>query len=218
MRSLTKHLVLATAIAAFFAEPVQGAGGVIVPPAGHLKQLRELCRRHDILFVADEVITGFGRLGAWFASDLWDLEPDLITMAKGITSGYVPLGATMASDAIADALSKAGYLAHGFTYSGHPVATAAALANLTILENEKLIERTRDVTGPHFQRRLRALASHPAAGEVRPYPGYRRALASIGHLLVGTQLANDPRHLQAPLAFRDAASVLGAAYDAFADS
>ena len=157
----------ADTIAAFFAEPVQGAGGVIVPPAGHLKQLRELCRRHDILFVADEVITGFGRLGAWFASDLWDLEPDLITMAKGITSGYVPLGATMASDAIADALSKAGYLAHGFTYSGHPVATAAALANLTILENEKLIERTRDVTGPHFQRRLRALASHPAAGEVR---------------------------------------------------
>jgi putrescine aminotransferase len=157
----------ADTIAALFAEPVQGAGGVIVPPPGHLRELRELCRRHDILFIADEVITGFGRVGAWFASGLWDLEPDMITMAKGITSGYVPLGATAVSDSIADLLSKSGYLAHGFTYSGHPVSAAAALANITILENEKLIERVRDDAGPHFQRRLRALASHPVAGEVR---------------------------------------------------
>src|SRR5688572_19140755 len=107
-------------IAALFAEPIQGAGGVVVPPVGHLRELRELCRRHDILFVADEVITGFGRLGAWFASSLWELEPDLLTMAKGITSGYVPLGATLVSDPIAETLSSAGYLAHGFTYSGHP--------------------------------------------------------------------------------------------------
>ncbi len=157
----------ADTIAAMFAEPIQGAGGVIVPPPGHLRELRELCRRHDILFIADEVITGFGRLGAWFASALWNLEPDMITMAKGITSGYVPLGATAVSDEIADLLSKSGYLAHGFTYSGHPVSTAAALANIGILERERLVEKTRDDSGPHFQRRLRALAGHPAVGEVR---------------------------------------------------
>jgi putrescine---pyruvate transaminase len=161
------HREGADTIAAFFAEPIQGAGGVIVPPKGHVRELRELCRRHDILFVADEVITGFGRLGAWFASSLWDLEPDLITMAKGITSGYVPLGATLVSDSIADVLTKAGYLAHGFTYSGHPVSAAAALANLDILEKDNLIAKVQGESGPHFQRRLRALASHPAAGEVR---------------------------------------------------
>jgi putrescine aminotransferase len=161
------HREGADTIAALFAEPIQGAGGVIVPPAGHLRELRELCRRHDILFVADEVITGFGRLGAWFASSLWNLEPDLVTMAKGLTSGYVPLGATLVSDAIADTLSKAGYLAHGFTYSGHPVSAAAALANIDILEKENLVAKVRDEAAPHFQRRLRALASHPAAGEVR---------------------------------------------------
>ena len=107
-------------IAALFVEPVQGAGGVIVPPDGYLRDLRELCRRHEILFVADEVITGFGRLGAWFASGLWQLDPDLMTMAKGITSGYLPLGATMVSDEIAAVLEAGGYLAHGFTYTGHP--------------------------------------------------------------------------------------------------
>jgi putrescine aminotransferase len=161
------HREGADTIAAFFAEPIQGAGGVVVPPPGHLRELRELCRRHDILFVADEVITGFGRLGAWFASSLWNLEPDLVTMAKGITSGYVPLGATLVSDEIADTLSKSGYLAHGFTYSGHPVSAAAALANIDILEKENLVAKVRDEAGPHFQKRLRAMSSHPAAGEVR---------------------------------------------------
>ena len=154
-------------ISAFFAEPVQGAGGVIVPPEGHLTALRELCRKHEILFVADEVITGFGRLGAWFASELWSLDPDLMSLAKGITSGYVPLGATLVSDEIADGFERGGYLAHGFTYTGHPVACAAALANLDILEHEKLIERVRDDVGPRFQQKLRALAGHPAVGEVR---------------------------------------------------
>src|SRR5262245_58257070 len=123
-------------IAALFAEPIQGAGGVIVPPPGHVRALRDLCRRHGILFVADEGLTGFGRLGGWFASVLWDLDPDFITMAKGITSGYVPLGATMVSAEITDVLENAGYLAHGFTYSGHPVPAAAALANIGILQRE----------------------------------------------------------------------------------
>lgn len=157
----------ADTIAALFAEPIQGAGGVIVPPPGYLRALRDLCRRHDILFVADEVITGFGRIGAWFASVEWDLDPDLLTMAKGITSGYVPLGATLVSDAMTEVFERGGYLAHGFTYSGHPVATAAGLANLEILEREHLIERVRDDVGPYFQRRLRALAGHPAVGEIR---------------------------------------------------
>jgi putrescine---pyruvate transaminase len=154
-------------IAALFAEPVQGAGGVFVPPPGHLAELRELCRRHDILFVADEVITGFGRLGAWFASVMWDLDPDIMTLAKGITSGYLPLGATMVSDEIAETLAEGGYLAHGFTYTGHPVPCAAALANLDILERERLCERVHDDVGPRFQAGLERLAAHPAVAEKR---------------------------------------------------
>jgi putrescine aminotransferase len=157
----------ADTIAAAFVEPIQGAGGVIVPPPGHVRALRDLCRRHDILFVADEVITGFGRLGGWFASVLWDLDPDLLTMAKGITSGYLPLGATMVSDEITAVLNDGGYLAHGFTYSGHPVPTAAALANIEVIERERLCERVRDDVGPRFQARLRAVAGHPAVGETR---------------------------------------------------
>jgi putrescine aminotransferase len=154
-------------IGAMFVEPVQGAGGVFVPPPGHLAELRALCRRHDVLFVADEVITGFGRLGAWFASLLWDLDPDLMTLAKGITSGYLPLGATIVSDEIARTLEDGGYLAHGFTYSGHPVPCAAALANLDILERERLPERVRDDVGPRFQAALGRLTTHPAVIEVR---------------------------------------------------
>ena len=157
----------ADTIAAMFVEPVQGAGGVIVPPEGYLTKLRELCRKNEILFVADEVITGFGRLGAWFASGLWDLDPDLVTMAKGITSGYVSLGATMLREEIGAELAASGYLAHGFTYTGHPVACAAALANLDILEREKLVERTRDDVGPYFQAALARMAGHPAVVETR---------------------------------------------------
>jgi putrescine aminotransferase len=159
----------AETIAALFVEPVQGAGGVIVPPDGHLAALRELCRRHDVLFVADEVITAFGRLGDWFASSLWRLDPDLITMAKGLTSGYLALGATMVSDEIAAALEGAGYLAHGYTYSSHPTASAAALANIEILERERLVERVRDDVGPYFQQKLHDLEGHRAVGEVRGF-------------------------------------------------
>jgi putrescine aminotransferase len=126
-----------------------------------------------VLFVADEVITAFGRIGAYFASTLWDLDPDLLVTAKGITSGYVPLGATLVSDEIADVLAHAGSLAHGYTYSGHPSATAAGLANLEIIAREGLVERVRDDVGPYFQEKLRALAGHRAVGEVR------------GHELIG---------------------------------
>lgn len=157
----------ADTIAALFVEPVQGAGGVIVPPQGYLKALRQLCRDQDILFVADEVITGFGRLGEWFGSQLWDLDPDLMTLAKGITSGYLPLGATMVTEEIGHDLIKGGYFAHGYTYSSHPTTTAAALANLDILEREQLIPRVREDIGPYLQKGLRDLATHPAVGEVR---------------------------------------------------
>jgi putrescine aminotransferase len=169
-------------IAALFAEPVQGAGGVIIPPPGHVKALREICRRHEVLFVADEVITGFGRLGAWFASILWDLDPDFMTLAKGITSGYLPLGATMVSDEIAATLDEGGYLAHGFTYSGHPVSCMAALANIEIIERERLIDRVRDDVGPRFEAGIRKLGEHPAVGEAR-------ALQLIGAL----ELKRPPR-------------------------
>jgi len=157
----------ADTIAAMFVEPIQGAGGVIVPPAGYLAALRQLCRENDILFVADEVISGFGRLGDWFASTMWQLDPDLMTLAKGITSGYLPLGATMVSRDLTEVLNTGGYLAHGFTYSGHPATCACALANLDIIANDKLIEHTRDVAGPYMQRKLAELQSHPAVGEVR---------------------------------------------------
>jgi len=154
-------------IAAIFAEPVQGAGGVIIPPPGYLCALRDLAREYDLFFVADEVITGFGRLGAWFASSLWELEPDIMTLAKGLTSGYLPMGATLVSEEISDELVCGGYFAHGFTYSGHPTCAAAALANLDEIEERGLVERVRDDVGPYFEERLASLADHPAVGEVR---------------------------------------------------
>ena len=154
-------------IAAMFVEPVQGSGGVVIPPKGYLKPLRELCRQHSILFVADEVITAYGRLGAWFASDMWDLDPDLMNTAKALTSGYLPLSACFVSDEIAEVVLKGGLFSHVFTYSGHPAATAAALANLDILENENLVQRTRDSIGPYFLKRMHEFDDHPAVGEVR---------------------------------------------------
>lgn len=156
-------------IGAMFVEPIQGAGGVIVPPAGYLSALRELCRKYEILYVSDEVITAFGRVGDWFASNLWNLDPDILTTAKGLTSGYLPLGATMLSDEIVSTLNSGGYLAHGYTYSSHPTPCAAALANLDYIEQNGLIEKVRDETGPYFQKKLHEFAAHPAVGEVRGY-------------------------------------------------
>jgi putrescine aminotransferase len=156
-------------IAAIFAEPIQAAGGVLVPPEGYLSDLRALARENDILFVADEVVTAFGRAGEWMASGLFDLEPDLITLAKGITSGYVPLGATMMCDEIADAVRSGGSFAHGHTYSGHPVAAAAALANLDVIEEDGLLAHVRNDVGPALEEGLRALGEHPAVAEVRAF-------------------------------------------------
>jgi len=155
-------------VAAFFGEPLQGAGGVIVPPASYWPRVQAICRRHDVLLVADEVITGFGRTGRWFGSQHFGIEPDLMTLAKGVTSGYLPLSATLVGPRVARRLEEGGLLAHGYTYSGHPVACAVALENLRILREEGWIERVAEKTAPYFQRRLReAFADHPLVGEVR---------------------------------------------------
>jgi putrescine aminotransferase len=155
-------------IAAFIAEPVQGAGGVIIPPEGYFDHIQAICCKHDILFIADEVITGFGRTGQWFASQTMDLSPDMMTLAKGLTSGYMPMSAVMVGDRVANRLiSDGGEFYHGFTYSGHPVAAAVALANLDLIESEGMIETVRENTGPYFADALAGLADHPIVGEVR---------------------------------------------------
>ena len=157
-------------VAAFVAEPVQGAGGVIVPPEGYFNHIQEICRRHDILFIADEVITGFGRTGQWFASQTMDLSPDMMTLAKGLTSGYLPMSAVMVGDRVAKKLiADGGEFYHGFTYSGHPVAAAVALANLELIEREDMIRTVREDTGPYLAEALAPLAAHRIVGEVRTF-------------------------------------------------
>ena len=157
-------------IAAFIAEPIQGAGGVIIPPQGYFEHIQEICRKHDILFIADEVITGFGRTGQWFASQTMNLSPDMMTLAKGLTSGYVPMSAVMVGDRVFNSLKeKGGEFYHGFTYSGHPVAAAVALANLDIIESEGLIDTVRNDTGPYLAKALAPLADHVMVGEVRTF-------------------------------------------------
>ena len=155
-------------IAAFVAEPIQGAGGVIIPPAGYFDHIQKICAEHDILFIADEVITGFGRTGHWFGSDMYGLKPDVMTLAKGLTSGYMPMSAVMVGDRIAQTLiDEGGEFYHGFTYSGHPVSAAVALANLQLIEDEDMIDIVRSETGPYLAEALASLADHDLVGEVR---------------------------------------------------
>ena len=133
-------------IAAVICEPVQGAGGVIVRPDGYLQGLRRLCDEHGALLIFDEVITGFGRTGQWFASQTFDVTPDLITFAKGVTSGYIPLSGVIMSNAIAQELeSDPGKFMHGFTYSGHPASCAAGVANIEVIEQQGLVDRSREI-------------------------------------------------------------------------
>ncbi|MFQ5984527.1 MAG: aminotransferase [Alphaproteobacteria bacterium] len=158
-------------VACFIAEPIMGAGGVIVPPPGYHERTREVCAKCDVFYISDEVVTGFGRLGHFFASEpVFDIVPDLITCAKGITSGYLPLGATIFSDEIYDVISvpqaQAGLFTHGFTYSGHPVSCAAALANIEIMERDDVLGHVRRV-GPYFEERLKTLLDLPLVGDVR---------------------------------------------------
>jgi putrescine aminotransferase len=154
-------------VAAFIAEPIQGAGGVIIPPASYWPRIKEILAKYDILFVADEVICGFGRTGEWFGSDYYDLAPDMMTIAKGLTSGYVPMGGLIVSDKVFAVINEGGDFNHGFTYSGHPVAAAVGLENLRILKEEGIVEAVKNDTGPYLQQRLGELAAHPLVGEVR---------------------------------------------------
>ena len=153
--------------AAFIGEPIQGAGGVIMPPSTYWPEIQRICRQYDLLLIADEVICGFGRTGHWFASELYGIKADFMTLAKGITSGYVPLSAAMIGDRVADVLIASGEFDHGFTYSGHPVSCAVALENIRILRDEKLVERVHGETGPYLEKRLQELLDHPLVGEVR---------------------------------------------------
>jgi len=155
-------------VAAFIGEPIQGAGGVIIPPDGYWPEIQRICDRFGLLLVADEVICGFGRTGHWFGSDLYGIRPDLMTLAKGLSSGYLPIGGVMVADRVADVLiDKGGEFAHGYTYSGHPVACAVASVNLALIQQENLVGRTRDELGPYLAAKWRQLAEHPLVGEAR---------------------------------------------------
>ena len=156
-------------IGGFIAEPIQASGGIIIPPEGYLKRMWQVCQRHDILFIADEVVTAFGRLGHWFASLAeFGVQPDMITSAKGLTSGYIPLGALIFSDRIWNVMAQGGtrWFTSGLTYSGHPVACAAALKNIEIIEREDLLANATKV-GTYFETRMKALESLPLVGQVR---------------------------------------------------
>jgi len=179
-------------VAAFIAEPIMGAGGVLVAPAGYHRRMQEICRRYDMLYISDEVVTGFGRLGEWFASEtLFDVVPDILVCAKGITSGYIPLGATILSSEIYDVISHpqcdGGVFSMGLTYFGHPVACAAALKNIEIIERENLLRHVGQV-GPYLQQQALSLLNLPVVGDVRG-----------SHLMLGIDLVAD-KSTKAPLA------------------
>jgi adenosylmethionine-8-amino-7-oxononanoate aminotransferase len=171
-------------VAAFIAEPIMGAGGVLVAPAGYHRRMLDVCKANDVLYIADEVVTGFGRIGEWFVSEtLYDCQPDILVSAKGISSGYIPLGATLISDEIYAEISRpqveGGALTMGFTYSGHAVACAAALKNIDIMEREKLPQHVRDV-GPSLLKHLDILRELPIVGDVRG-----------SHFMAGIELVAD---------------------------
>ena len=178
-------------VAAFFAEPVVGAGGVLIPPEGYLEAVQRICRERDVLLVLDEVITGFGRLGEWFASTRFSLSPDLTTCAKGITSGYLPLGAVIASARVAEPFWQPDtglMFRHGYTYSGHTTACAVALANLDLIERERLVERVRTLE-PVLEAALRPLEAHPLVSEVRAGLGLLAGIELSDPALLGRVLA-----------------------------
>ncbi|MCC2609099.1 aspartate aminotransferase family protein [Neorhizobium petrolearium] len=168
-------------VAAFVAEPIQGAGGVIIPPETYWPEIARICKARNVLLVVDEVICGFGRLGAWFGHQYYGVEPDLAPIAKGLSSGYLPIGGVLVSDRVADVMvNELGDFYHGFTYSGHPVAAAAALENIRIIEEEGLVERVRDDIGPYFAEAWKSLEDHDVVGQAE----------SVG-LIGGLQLAAD---------------------------
>ena len=155
-------------IAGFIAEPIQGAGGVIIPPETYWPEVQNIIDRYEILLIADEVITGFGRLGDWFASSVYQIKPDLISFAKGVTSGYLPLGGVLVNNKVANTIiDEGGEFAHGFTYSGHPAACAVALKNIEIIKEEKILDEVKSKTAPYLKEEWLKLADHPLVGEAR---------------------------------------------------
>ncbi|MDH5737240.1 MAG: aspartate aminotransferase family protein [Gammaproteobacteria bacterium] len=174
-------------VAAFIGEPIQGAGGVIVAPANYWGEIQRICKKYDILLIADEVICGFGRTGNWFGSQTLGIKPDVMTMAKGLSSGYLPISGVALHDRVADVLISGGEINHGYTYSSHPVASAVAIANINYIRDHGLVEKVREETGPYLQEGFRKIADrHPLLGEVR------------GHgLICGIQMvkSKDPKTL-----------------------
>ena len=155
-------------IGGFIAEPIQGAGGVIIPPETYWPHVQEIIDRYEILLIADEVITGFGRLGDWFASSVYQIKPDLISFAKGVTSGYLPLGGVLVNNRVANTIiEEGGEFAHGFTYSGHPAACAVALRNIEIIKEENILDEVKNKTAPYLKEEWLKLADHPLVGEAR---------------------------------------------------
>ncbi|MCM2562855.1 aspartate aminotransferase family protein [Lutimaribacter sp. EGI FJ00015] len=177
-------------VAAFIAEPVQGAGGVIVPPDSYWPEIRRICDEYGILLIADEVICGFGRTGNWFGSQTVGWQPDIMTIAKGLSSGYQPIGGSIVSDAVAEVIGKCEFN-HGYTYSAHPVAAAVALENLTIMEEENIVEHVRDVIGPHLGAKWEALTEHPMVGEAK-IVGMMGSIALTPHKDSRARFAADP--------------------------
>lgn len=155
-------------VAAFIGEPIQGAGGVIVPPPNYWGEIQRICKKYDILLIADEVICGFGRTGNWFGSQTLGIKPDIMTIAKGLSSGYLPISGVALHDRVADVLISGGEINHGYTYSSHPVASAVAIANINYIRDHGLVEKVREETGPYLQEGFKKMADrHPLLGEVR---------------------------------------------------
>ncbi|MDF8334729.1 aspartate aminotransferase family protein [Novosphingobium cyanobacteriorum] len=175
-------------VAAFIGEPVQGAGGVIIPPPGYWQKVEAICRKYGILLVSDEVICGFGRLGEWFGFQHYGISPDIVSMAKGLSSGYLPISATGVSSEIVEVLRASGEeFVHGYTYSGHPVSAAVALRNLQIIEDEHLVDRVREDVGPYLNAALQRLADQPLVGEVR-------SIGLLGAVEIVAEKGTNKRH------------------------
>ncbi len=155
-------------VAAFIGEPIQGAGGVIIPPDSYWPEVQRICDEYGVLLISDEVICGFGRTGEWFGADYYGTRPDFMPFAKGVTSGYLPLGGVFVSDRVSDVLiDKGGEFYHGYTYSGHPAACAVAMANIDIIKRERLVERVKDDIGPYLRQGWEKLGEHPLVAETR---------------------------------------------------
>jgi putrescine aminotransferase len=178
-------------VAAFIGEPIQGAGGVIIPPATYWPEVQRICDKYGVLLVSDEVICGFGRTGRWWGCETMGTKPDLMTFAKGVTSGYIPLGGVMVGDRIARVLiEQGGEFNHGYTYSGHPVACAVALANIRLIQREGLVEKVHDVLGPHLAQHFAALKEHPLVGDAETC-GLMGAIVLAKDKASGTPFASD---------------------------